>query len=393
MNRHVPHRVARWTCLALAVAALSGITGCSTPSPFGGNSSASAAAAPAAAAPAEAKPDASALPQPNTAAPNATTAVQLTSFSIDGRVMPVVRGQQLIETRADMRRTDGVVGLDNRFLKAVVGDTRTAEIVRLDKKVVWTLNPPKQTYRECPLLGCTGPKQQADKPKKPEQHSEPSESSCPLTLKRNDFKVLATGERKTVNAFNTEHFQVNWTVEVTDPQKRSTVNSVVLDLWTTPEAGVIRDARGIQDTYQRRWLAAISASDHPFAHYVPRDVMASLGALMRTPGSTKSLAAWANEMKKVHGYPIAMTLAWNADGNACSDGASGAASDSKTSVPTSASGLLSNLMGSVVQDKAKDMMKSGNLLTYTYEVKSIEVKPISDSSFVPDPSYTRQPAP
>lgn len=371
-------------------AALLALAGCTTPKTASSDGAAKAA-------PAEAKPSAATLPEPNVAPPNAATAVQLTSFSIDGRVMPTVRGQQLLETRVDMRRTDSIVGLDNRFLNAVAGDTRNAEIVRLDKKLVWTLHPPKQTYKECPLLGCNPPKHTTpDKPSKSDKPAEQSEPSCPLTLKRNDFKVQATGERKTINAFNTERFLVNWTVEVVDKQKRSTVNSVVLDMWTTPETGAIRDVRGYQETFQKRWLAAIGASDHPFARYVPRDVMGSLGALMRTPGSTKSMAAWANEMKKVHGYPILLTLAWNADGNACSDEtqAGAGASDSKRAAPTSVSGMLGNLMGDMAQDKAKDMMKSsstGSLLTYTYEVKTIEIKPISDSSFVPDPSYSRVP--
>ncbi len=378
-----------WWIVSAAAMVLA-LAGCATPKASSGESAAKPT-------PAEAKPSAVTLPEPSVAPPNAATAVQLTSFSIDGRVMPTVRGQQLLETRVDMRRIDSIVGLDNRFLNAMVGDTRTAEIVRLDKKLVWTLNPPKQTYKECPLLGCNPPRQPApDKQKKSDKPAESSEPSCPLTLKRNDFKVQATGERKTINAFNTERFLVNWTVEVVDKQKRSTVNSVVLDLWTTPETGAIRDVRGYQETFHKRWLAALGASDHPFARYVPRDVMGSLGALMRTPGSTKGMAAWTNEMKKVHGHPIALTLAWNADGNACSDDASAKSTASSTqhAAPTSVGGLLGNLVGDAAQDKAKDMVKgsaTGNLLTYTYEVKSIEIKPISDSTFVPDPSYSRAP--
>ncbi|WP_374591257.1 hypothetical protein [Aquabacterium sp.] len=364
------------------------LAGCAVPK-LPGSSDAPAQSGAPTAAPAAAPTSGATLPEPSLAPPNAATAVQLTSYSIDGRVMPVMRGQQLIETRADMRRTDSVMGLDNRLLNAMVGDTRSGEIVRLDKKLVWTLHPAKQTYRECPLAGCTPPRSTStDKPARRERAEEPAESSCPLTLKRNEFKVQATGERKTINAFGTERFLVTWTVEMVDKQKRGTVNSVVLDMWTTPEAGPVRDVRGVQDAFQRRWLAALGATDHPFAHYVPRDVMASLGGLMRAPGGTKGLAAWATEMKKVHGYPIVLTLSWNAEGNACADDAGG--SSAKRGTPTSVSGLLGGLMA----DKAQDMARSsatGALLTYSYEVKSLGIKAVSDSSFVPDPAYTRQP--
>lgn len=369
--------------IALSVAVLAG---CAMPKLPGSSDTPAQSGAPTA-APAAAPTSGATLAEPNLAPPNAATAVQLTSYSIDGRVMPVMRGQQLLETRVDMRRTDSVMGLDNRFLSAMVGDTRSGEIVRLDKKLVWTLHPAKQTYRECPLTGCTSPRAASqDKPTRRERPDEPAESSCPLTLKRNDFKVQATGERKTINAFNTERFVATWTVEMIDNQKRSSVNRVVLDLWTTPETGPVRDVRIIQDTFQKRWQAALGGADHPFAHYVPRDVMASMGRLMRAPGATKGMATWASEMKKVHGHTIALTLAWSAEGNACAD--DGAAA--KRGTPTSAGGLLSGLMA----DKAQDMARgstTGALLTYSYEVQSLGIKPVSDSSFVPDPAYTRQP--
>jgi len=297
--------------------------------------------------------------------------VLFATYSIEGRVLPTVRGQQQVETRPDMRRTDSLASLDNRFLKSVVGDTRSADIVRLDKKLVWTLDPSKLKYKECPLTGCNPRKQlAADKPAPPER----PEQTCPLTLTRNDFKVQATGEHKTINAFNTEHFRANWTVELTDPQKHTGVNNVVLDLWTTPEVGAIHDLRSIDESYQKRWQAALGAPDHPFAHYVPRDVMESLGALTGTPGGTRNLAAWIGEMKKVHGYPIALTLAWSVSGNTCSDGTQANSSGhGGSSVPTSPGGLLGSLIGGLAQDKAKDMAgnSGGTVLTYSYEANRL----------------------
>ena len=75
------------------------------------------------------------------------------------RELMSVRGQQLSETRADMRRNDAVLSFDNRLLRAFAGETRSSDITRLDKKLVWTQNVAKKTYTECPLAGCPRPQQ------------------------------------------------------------------------------------------------------------------------------------------------------------------------------------------------------------------------------------------
>ncbi len=312
--------------------------------------------------------------------PNSTVVVS-TTYSMDGLVLPVVRGQQVVQTRTEMRRTDATLSFDNKFLRAIAGENQSADIVRLDKKIHWTLNTSKKTYRECPLVGCQTGASLSDKPKQ-EKPAKQSEPSCPLTLKKNELKVVNTGEHKTIHAFNTERIQINWTMELQDKQKRITSNNVVLDLWTTPETGVIKQAQSVDETFHKNWIAAIGGSEHPFNKYVPSEVLNSMNTLMHNMGAKNgnNLAAWGTELKKVHGYPISTTLTWRAAGNACGDTAS---SDQ-------AGKSAGDLLGSLVASKAQDSKKAGTaraLMTYNHEVKSIEIKPISDTAFAPDTGY------
>lgn len=382
---NLPQSAARLVPLSASLAAALALAACANvPNPFGG----AAAPAPAGAeAPAPAPGVPATLPEVPSAAPAARTAVLNSTYAIDGAIMPVMRGQQLTETRADMRRNDSVLSFDNRLLRTFAGDTRSSDITRLDRKLVWTQNIAKKTYTECPLTGCPRPAQpQPDKPKPPDQPSKPSEPSCPLVLKKNELKVVATGERRAISAFNSERFQINWVMELEDPQGRRNSNRVQLDLWTTPEVGAVKEVQAITQAFQSRHAAAVSAGgEHPFGKYLPKEVMGSMGALLRNLGAAnaKTTAAWGNELKKVRGYPMAMTLSWTADGNACGDDASAARGN--TSAPSVGS-LLGGLMG---DSKPAGGGAGSPLLSYSYEVKTLDVKPVSDGWFTPDAGFQR----
>ncbi|GGC62351.1 hypothetical protein [Undibacterium terreum] len=357
----------------------------------------SGAAAPVMTSPATQTDTMPALPEPVVDSKAAATAILNTSYTIDGLILPTVRGQQLIQTRSDMRRTDAVMNFDNRLINAFAGDNRSADIIRLDKKLVWTLNPAKRTYKECPLAGCSTGTGNAPEKSKPEQKSKPSEPSCPLSLKKNELKVLATGEQKNINGFNTERIQLTWIVELEDKQSRRNSNRVQLDLWTTPENSQIRQVQALNESFQKRWMTALAVPEHPFSKYVPREVMGSFGGLMRgfSAKDARAFASWGGELKKVHGYPIAMNLSWTVSGNACGDDSNTANSATQRASlpPTSVSGAISSLLGGMVEDKVKETAKAaaagGALLSYNYEVKTIDIKPVSDSGFSPDPAYQR----
>ena len=314
--------------------------------------------------------------------PAAATAVVETHYTVDGAILPVVRGESRSSTRADMRRNDSLMNFDNWLLRRVAGDGRGADITRIDRRLVWTLEPAKRQYTECPLTGCASPSRPGPaEERKPEPDK--SEPSCPVTVKANRLEVVTSGERKTVNGFATERYQVGWTVELEDQQGRRNSNKVALDLWTTPETGAVREVQQINDAYQRRHASAIGSGENPIGRYLPRDVISAMNRFIRNldPKDTRTLNQMAAEMRKVRGYPIVTTMSWTTQGSVCAD----------ASPASAASGGLSGLMSAITGNKpAGGTAAAAPLITYTSEVKTLAVRPVGDSAFVPPPDFQRK---
>lgn len=330
-----------------------------------------------------ATPPAAGLPElpPTGQGPAAPTAVVETHYTVDGAILPVVRGETRSSTRADMRRNDSLMNFDNWLLRRVAGDGRGTDITRIDRRLVWTLEPAKRQYTECPLTGCASPSRPgAAEERKPQPDK--SEPSCPVTVKANRLEVTPSGERKTVNGFATERYQIGWTVDLEDQQGRRNSNKVALDLWTTPETGAVREVQQLNDAYQRRYASAISSGDNPIGQYLPRDVMNAMNRFLRNldPKDTRTLNAMANEMRKIRGYPIVTTMSWTTQGAVCSDG----------SPASAASGGLGGLMSAISGNKPAAGAAATPLITYTSEVKTLAVRPVGDSAFVPPQDFQRK---
>jgi hypothetical protein len=323
------------------------------------------------------------LPELGAEGPSAATAVVENNYTIDGVILPVVRGTSRTGTRADMRRSDSLINFDNRFLNAVAGDRRSADIVRIDRRVVWTLEPANRQYSECPITGCAQAAQKPTEERKPDQPAKPTEPECPVTVKTNEIKVLTSGERKTVNGFATERFQIGWTVEIEDKQGRRNGNKVVLDLWTTPETGAVKDVQQIGENYQKRYAGALNTGENPIGKFVPREVLGAMGAMMKNidPRDAKTLAAWGAELRKVRGYPILTTMTWNSEGSVCGD--------SQTRAGGGSPGL-GGLLGGILGGGRPAGGSGAPLVSYSNEVKTLAVRPVSDTLFVPPADYQRK---
>jgi hypothetical protein len=320
------------------------------------------------------------------AGPAAPTAVVEESFVLDGAILPVARGQSRVETRADMRRTDSAVTFDNWLMRQFAPDGRTSDIVRVDRKLVWSLVPAKREYTECPITGCAsaasrpGQQQQQPRPDEPKKQQEPT---CPVTLKTNDLKVDATGERRNVNSFSTERFRIDWIVALADNAGRTTTNRVQMDLWTTPETGAVKEVQAINENFQRRYASALTRGDSPVGKFLPQNVAAAMASLMRNVDANdqRTLARWAAELKKVRGYPIATQMSWTAEGTICGDqGAGGSAPATAAGI----GGMLGGMFGGRKADGAP-----APLITFSHEVRTVAVQPVADTVFTPPADYRK----
>lgn len=318
------------------------------------------------------------------AGPAAPTAVIEESFTLDGAILPVTRGTSRTEIRADRKRTDSAVTFDNWLMRRLAPDGRTSDIIRLDQSLAWQLVPARREYTECPLTGCTSGKPGEDGKADPQQ-PKPHEPDCPVKLRANDLKVQATGERRTINGFETERMKIDWLLEIVDEAGGASANRIQVDLWTTPESGAVKQVQTISDSFNRRYLAALTTADSPVGRYLPKNLSTMLGSLMQRvdPDHRKSAARWESELKKVRGYPISTAMTWAVDGQICGKGG-GQGGDG-----ASAAGIASMLGNMLGGGKAGSNAGPTPIATFNHEVKSVTVKPVADAVFTPPADYRK----
>jgi len=290
--------------------------------------------------------------------------------------------------RANMRRDESTFKGTGAFTGFLVGLRSDTEITRIDRKLLWSLNTKKEEYTECPLKGCIKPsKPPAKQPaeKSPQAKHEPE---CTMHIAHTGFTVKATGQKKTINGFDTDEYQASWVVKLRDNSARNSTSTLNLDIWTTPMTGAMRDALGVEESFARAFNGAVT--DIGKREIIPADAAKLISAYLASslkPGDLKAFLEAGKQMEKIKGYPISTRLAWNMEGNAC---APKETKDKSTSAPTSAGDLVSGLAGMFAQKKTEDSMKESAgepILSFTFEVKKLKIEPVHDSVFTVPKNY------
>lgn len=296
--------------------------------------------------------------------------------------------------RANMRRDETTFKGTGTFTSFLVGLRSDTEISRIDRKLHWSLNTEKQEYTECPLKGCIKPakppaeqKQPAEKPPQ-KKH----ETACTMRVERSSFTVKSTGQKKTINGFDTDEYQASWVVMLRDNSARKSTSTLKLNIWTTPMTGAMRDALAMEQSYARAYNGAVV--DTGKREIMPADAARLISAYLANsmkPGDLKAFLNAGREMEKIKGYPISTHLAWDMEGNACAPKETpNETKDKSTGTPGSAADLLSGLTGMFAQKKADDTMKAAAgepILSLTFEVKKLGIEQVHDSVFTVPGNY------
>jgi len=328
--------------------------------------------------------------------PTAVVETVVTNGGIMG-MFPFESTQKLY-VRSTMRRDDHSIkgtGTFSGFLVNSVVGGADSTITRLDNDRLWMLDHRKKEYRECPAHGCPV-KSAGEKPGAPEerQRSEPkqqTEEGCTVRVASSNFDVKSTGQKKSINGFDTSQYQAAWVLKLQDPQKRTTTSTVSFDVWTTPLNAQMREALAVEQSYSRAYVGsqprahAPSAGDR--AQVMPPEVTKlMLGYLSSLSGADRAAIANAGkQLAKIQGHPILTHIEWRLDGNAC--GARD--NDSAGGAQPNMTAVLAN-MGSLFGKKEdKGGATAKPILDFTVEVKALKVEPVRDGVFAVPSGYKR----
>ena len=109
-------------------------------------------------------------------------------------------------TRANMQRSESISG--GTFARLLGGAAADTRIERLDRKLAWTLDVKTKRYVECRLKDCAGPN-----PRKPPQSTSDEarrDAECRLKIGNSTFSVEPTGQKRSINGFDTEQYDIRW---------------------------------------------------------------------------------------------------------------------------------------------------------------------------------------
>jgi hypothetical protein len=325
-----------------------------------------------------------ALQEPDATPKNPTAIIEtrITNHGIKG-FFPY-EGTHVAYTRANMRREDDDIKGTGTFSRYLLRPDASSSIARLDRKLLWTVNRDKKEYTECPLGGCPSPAPTRPAPKdEPQEPKAERDPGCTMAISKASFTVTPTRQKRVVNGFDAEQYQVKWLVELQDKTRRKTTSTLNVELWTTPLSGQLRDALAVEENYHRAYLKAVGRGDQPVG-VLPSEVRTMIAGYFFNGLSAKDRAAFlaaGKEMEKIKGHPVSTRVEWFLAGDACAQKQDAAgARESKSRTPTS----LGDLAGGLFEKKAKDKMKEAEgkpILSFVTEVKAARVEPAHDSTF------------
>jgi len=296
-------------------------------------------------------------------------------------------------TSAIAQREETRMKFTGGFLSAIqkmagLGDS--VRITRLDRDVVWTLDPEKKSYTEEPLT-TKGERERPMPGQRPREKGEPSD----VVVTRNEFKVEKTGARKVVNGFPCEEYLMTWLVETRNQKTGEIGKSLMTNrLWTTLETAEIRAAQAEEQAYAKTYLKKIGLEVSPAE---AQKFLAGLTGLSEQE-QQRALTGVVAEMGKIQGYTIASQLAWSAEGN-------GATAESRESAPSRGGGapdvaqILGKLFGGGGQKGGSGEAPSGGrasperggaLFSLSTEVKSVKAIARDPARFEVPAGYTKK---
>lgn len=295
--------------------------------------------------------------------------------------------------RPNMRRDEHATrgtGRFSGFLVTRLTGQGDSTIARLDRKLSWTLNHGRKEYTECPVYGCPTPSASEQAAKPEERREEPkqqAEEGCVMRIASSKFDVTPTGQKRDLNGFNTEQYQVAWVVRMQDNVKRTTTSTVKFDVWTTPVNTQMRQAMDTEAAFGRALGAsaprALPAGGKPAAdrRVMPPEMLTMMTGYLGSlnPGDRAAFARAVRELDRIKGHPISTKIEWLLEGNACG------AKDEQAAQPSGAAGMLSGLAEKLRAKKEDTGPKP--LLSFTIEVKQLGVQPVRDSVFSVPASY------
>jgi hypothetical protein len=279
--------------------------------------------------------------------------------------------------QGDKRADDNTTKMVGGIMGALAGKPQTSvEITRLDKDVVWELNPPKKTYTERPIALPAGTDTKAER-----KQSGPEQK--PYKIVKSEIKVTKTGATKTINGFACTEYLITWEVVLEDTASKGRVTQVMTtDLWNTPLTDQLKKAQAIEAEFSKKLAQKLAVSLSPEeANQLGAGMLTSMYGLdaKETAGKLEEVG---KEMAKVEGYPIVTEVKWQVKNDSA---AAKKPEPEPEPAPTTLGGLIANRLA----PKPTAPQDQGVLFSSYQEVKSVSLDAVPEATFEVPADYKK----
>jgi len=276
------------------------------------------------------------------------------------------------ETR-DFRIVGGIVGALSK------GSQTNVDITRLDKDLVWELDPKAKTCTERPIAL---PTDQGPSGVKVETKTSGTPPPARHRVTKSELKVEKTGKTKDINGFPCAEYLMTWEVVLEDTATKEKTDEVMTtDLWTTPLTDDLKKAKAAQDAFNKAYARKLGAD-------MDTAEMKDFGSAMLTSmygvdskEAAAGLSRVSAEMQKVEGYPIVTEVTWRFKEDTLKAAVKPESEEPKQEQPTSLGGLLSNKIAKAVTKEPKEPAKKDVLFSSHMEVKSVAASAVAPEDF------------
>lgn len=185
---------------------------------------------------------------------------------------------------------------------------RTGEIIDLPEMLTYRLNHKKKEYRIETIQSYSeeaGEEGQGSDVEEEVEGTEEGESD--IRIIRSEFKVDDTGEKKTINQFSSQRYEISWIVEWENVRTGETGNNRLLTtVWTTPFVGDVKDCHEQEISFTREHMKRLGFDIDAIQQDILGTNWLAIFSQMSDDGAStqQDVPDFTKEMQKIEGYPV-----------------------------------------------------------------------------------------
>jgi hypothetical protein len=317
----------------------------------------------------------------------------------EGPLLSMIKGEMKAE-KSEQKFTGAV-------LSWFGGSSSDYTITRLDKEVVWKMDPKNKTYTETGILKFRPQAAQPENDKAVKEEPKAREEKPRYRTIRSENKVTRTGAKETINSFACEQYIITMLNEEEDLEtKARTLTVWTFDLWNTPETPAIKNLQKDELAFTRAYLKKMNwdISAENFMRF-GKGMLFGSASPEQMKYMDKDTRKFQKDLAGIKGYSIRTTVSLKSTETRPEAAKTAQPAQPAQEEEPSSSGLgwgsfLGDLQNSVTKsatqaatDTAKEKMKGDPNtpdLSFTSEIKSIKSDPLTGAEFEVPAGYTLQ---